>query len=213
MNWPVVEVVIGMAFFFLLMSTLASAINEGIANLFSLRARGLEQGIASMLGDGHAQAFFETAIVLSQRKPDNADTKNVGNTNGQEGKQKTNSKKPSYLGAPIFTDALQALFGVEGTAFQLDLEKVKDPGLRTNLEEFAAKVGNDATQFRKELETWFDATMNRASGWYKRRSHLILFFIGIVLAGAANLSAVTVGQRLWSDSTLRSIVTANWRTQ
>ena len=189
MNWPVVEVVIGIAFFFLLMSTLASAINEGIANLFSLRARGLETGIKSMLGHGNAEAFFETAIVLSQRKP-----RKPNKPDTPDKKQ----KKPSYLGASIFTDALDEMFGVAGASFRLDLGKIADKKLRDNLERLAEKVGNDATRFRKELESWFDATMDRASGWYKRRSHLFLFIIGLVLAGAANLSAVTVGQRLWT---------------
>ncbi|MEY2443585.1 MAG: hypothetical protein QOE00_165, partial [Ilumatobacteraceae bacterium] len=190
MSWPVVvEVVIGLVFFFWLVSVLASAINEAIANLFRMRAHGLEKGIKSMLGDEHVETFFQTAIVLSQRKP---------GTN----------RKPSYLDRSIFTDALQELFGVEGTSFRLDLSNVANDHLRTRLEQFAAKVGNDATQFRKELETWFDNTMDRASGWYKRRSHLILFIIGLVVAGVANMSPVTIGQRLWNDASFRSIVNA-----
>jgi hypothetical protein len=196
MNWPIVEFVVGIAFFFFLMSTLASAVQEAIANAFSLRAKGLESGIVSMLGHDHAEAFFDTAIVLSQRKP------------AKPGEATNERKKPSYLGASTFADALHEMFGVAGEAFRLDLGRVDDERLRVNLEHLAAKVGNDAATFRHELERWFDATMDRASGWYKRRSHLILFIIGLVLASAANLSAVTVGQRMWTDSTLRSVVNA-----
>jgi hypothetical protein len=98
-----------------------------------MRAHGLERGIKSMLGDVHVEQFFTTAIVLSQRKPGT-------------------KRKPSYLDRSIFTDALQELFGVEGTSFRLDLAGVVDTDLRKRLELLAAKVGNDATKFRKELE-------------------------------------------------------------
>ncbi len=68
MTWPVIEVVIGLAFFFWLLSLVASAINEAIASVFSLRARGLEEALVRMLGPDCAKALLDTALVSSQRK-------------------------------------------------------------------------------------------------------------------------------------------------
>src|SRR5262245_1043279 len=53
--------------------------------------------------------------------------------------------------------------------------------------------------------------MDRVSGWYKRRTQAILLTIGLLVAIAANLSAVTIGVRLWTDSSLRAVVAAEAR--
>jgi len=185
MNWPVVEVVIGLAFFFWLMSVLASAINEAIANVLALRSKGLTRGLTSMLGEEHVTDFLNTAIVLSQRK-----TPKPGQTSRRP------SRQPSYLSASLFAEGLQELFGQRGAAFRLDLAMVTNQHLRSRLETFADKVDNDSVRFRKELEDWFDATMERVSGWYKRRSHLILFLIGITVIGALILLGQSVHD-LW----------------
>jgi hypothetical protein len=49
MGWPIVEVVIGLAFLSFLLSVIASAINEAIAGWMKLRAKTLEAGIKNLL--------------------------------------------------------------------------------------------------------------------------------------------------------------------
>src|SRR3954468_20973366 len=49
---PALDVATGLAFLFFLLSTVASAINEGIASIRAKRARNLEQAVARLLGDG-----------------------------------------------------------------------------------------------------------------------------------------------------------------
>jgi hypothetical protein len=209
MNWPVIEVVIGLAFFFWLMSLVASAINEAIAGAFALRARGLERALVRMLGSQYAKDLLDTPFVSSQRK--NARSAEITPTAPKSrwaNIMPFRSRGPSYLPASTFSDALQHLFAGGGAGFSLDLATVEDAGLREILAALAEKVGNDANRFRGEVEHWFDSTMDRASGWYKRRAQAILLVIGLVLAAGANLSALTVGERLWTDASLRSVVNA-----
>jgi hypothetical protein len=209
MTWPVIEVVVGLAFFFWLMSLVASAINEGISSAFSLRARGLEEALVRMLGTDTAKALLQTSLVSSQRKRRAAaDLAPITRKSRWSNLGPFRSRGPSYMPASTFSDALQRLFGTGGVGFSLDLASVGDPDLRDVLANLAEKVGNDATRFRAEVEGWFDHTMERASGWYKRRTQAVLLVVGLLLAAGANLSALTVGQRLWSDSSLRSIVAA-----
>lgn len=189
MNWPVIEVVIGLAFFFFLMSTIASALNELFASAFSLRARGLEQALVRMLGATHAKGFFATPVVAAVRK---SDTK----------------RGPSYLDPATFSEGLHQLIGHDGPGYAIDVSKVEHRPLREVLETLAHEVENDATRFRAAVEDWFDRSMARASGWYKRRIQAILLVIGLALAFGGNLSALTVGQRLWSDASLRAVVNA-----
>ncbi|MDQ1424177.1 MAG: hypothetical protein QOD72_1675 [Acidimicrobiaceae bacterium] len=209
MTWPVIEVVIGLAFFFWLMSLVASAINEGVSSAFALRARGLEAALVRMLGADHTNDLLSTSLVSSQRKNSRpVPVKPADHKWRWSNLRPFRSRGPSYLASSTFADALQQLFGARGAGSSLDLGKIGDPELREVLGELADKVGNDAPRFRAEVEGWFDHTMERATGWYKRRTQAILLVIGLALAAGANLSALTVGQRLWTDSSLRSIVGA-----
>lgn len=188
MDWVVVEVAIGVSFFFFALSVLASSVNEAIASVFALRARNLEAALVRMLGATHARALLDTPLVASLRKRP--------------------SRGPSYLAPATFSAALHEIIGHRSAGYALDLARVELVELRSTLARLAANVGDDANRFRSEVEAWFDETMNRASGWYKRRTQAILFVIGLAVAAGANLSALSVAQRLWDDSALRASVSA-----
>ncbi|NOY98677.1 MAG: hypothetical protein GXP40_05670 [Chloroflexi bacterium] len=57
---------------------------------------------------------------------------------------------------------------------------------------------------RTNVENWFNNSMDRLSGWYKRRSNLIAFVIGLVLAATLNVNSITIAQTLWVDPTMRA---------
>lgn len=65
--------------------------------------------------------------------------------------------------------------------------------------------GNIQT-FKQKLEEWFDTTMERASGWYKRYTQFILFIIGLLIAVAFNVDSIIIAQKLSSDPKLREQV-------
>jgi hypothetical protein len=56
---------------------------------------------------------------------------------------------------------------------------------------------------RRTVEQWFDDTMDRASGWYKRSTQLWLGITGFVLACTLNVDTFSVATALWRDPTLR----------
>jgi|GEM_PF-716599 len=62
---------------------------------------------------------------------------------------------------------------------------------------------NDIEQFEQKLETWFDDSMNRVSGWYKRRTQVILFVIGICLAITFNVDVIEIAGKLSTDKDAR----------
>lgn len=53
-------------------------------------------------------------------------------------------------------------------------------------------AGNDVTKARENIENWFNSSMDRVSGWYKRRSQIILFILGFVVAGAVNADTFAI---------------------
>ncbi len=78
------------------------------------------------------------------------------------------------------------------------------------LAERAEKGGGDTQEqlqrFQKEIEVWFDQSMERASGVYKRNSRGVAILLGTTIAIAANADSIHIVDRLSKDSMLRSTV-------
>ncbi|MEG4632120.1 hypothetical protein QUB56_21420 [Microcoleus sp. AR_TQ3_B6] len=74
----------------------------------------------------------------------------------------------------------------------------------------AEKGGGDAQEqlqrFQKEIEMWFDQSMQRASGVYKRNAKGVAILLGTAIAVAANADTINIINRLSKDSMLRSTV-------
>src|SRR6476660_1976058 len=67
---PALDLAIGLAFIFFLLSTLAATIQEFIAAILGLRARTLEQGLRSLLEDPergwvYVDRFYDHALIRS----------------------------------------------------------------------------------------------------------------------------------------------------
>ena len=67
-------------------------------------------------------------------------------------------------------------------------------------------AAGDRQRFIKNIEDWFDATMDRASGWYKRRTVLFMWIIAAVLVLVLNADSFQVARGLWGNDTLRAAV-------
>jgi hypothetical protein len=80
--------------------------------------------------------------------------------------------------------------------------------IRRPLLAFLDQAGGDVARFRTSVETWFDLTMDRVSGWYKRRTQIALIIIAVIVTLIANADAVQVGRALWNDDAVRAAVVA-----
>lgn len=67
----------------------------------------------------------------------------------------------------------------------------------------------DLEKFRAKLENWFDDTMERATGWYKRYTKYILFIIGFLVAVAFNVDSIQIAEKLSRDPKLREQMVVN----
>lgn len=78
------------------------------------------------------------------------------------------------------------------------------------LAERAQKDGGDTQEqlqrFQREIEIWFDRSMERASGVYKRNARGVAILLGTAIAIGANADSVNIINRLSKDSMLRSTV-------
>lgn len=71
----------------------------------------------------------------------------------------------------------------------------------------ANTVEEELERFQKEIEVWFDRSMDRASGVYKRNAKGVAFLLGTLLAFAANADTLHIIGRLSKDTALRNAIT------
>lgn len=69
-------------------------------------------------------------------------------------------------------------------------------------------AGNDAAKARENIENWFNSSMDRVSGSYKRRSQKILLVLGLFVAIGVNADSVLIAKRLSADRALRDSLVA-----
>jgi hypothetical protein len=110
------------------------------------------------------------------------------------------------------TTAIVALLpaGQPTTLLPMGAEIAKLPAspLRTALTGIAARAGADRDKLLTELATWYDSSMDRLSGWYKRRIGRFLLVYAVVLTVAFNLDVIGLTQSLWQDSAVRAVAVA-----
>ena len=61
-------------------------------------------------------------------------------------------------------------------------------------------------KLNENIERWYNDAMDRLSGWYKRRSHLVALLLGFALAIIFNIDSIEFAKTLWRDHTLQSIL-------
>jgi hypothetical protein len=185
----VLEVTIGLTFCYGTVALIVATIQEALASLFRLRAQTLLAGVKTMLNDpgfsALAQAVYAHPLV---------------NPHGDGGGgQRDLKSKPSYIEPANFAIALvDSIARVPGEFANLGpaLEAIPDPQLRQLLLGLYRRAG-DLEQFQQRIAAWFDNTMERTSGAYKRRQMLISFLISLLLAIMLNIDSIHLFQALW----------------
>jgi len=207
------DVLIGLFFFYFLLSIVCSAINEAIAAVFRLRSQYLEKGLRRVLeGQENLDAFFANPRVQALVKP--------------PGRFIRSRRRPSSLSSRVFALTLLDTFAPpHGAAHSRDLiarakhalgpAAHRAPGapvvpaiVSRMLQDALDEEAEHVERFRGSIERSFDDMMDRVSGWYKRRVQLILFIVAIALTVAINADSYSIAQRLWKDPALRGAVVA-----
>jgi hypothetical protein len=191
-GFPVIDVVVGLAFLYLLFALACTTLNEVIAAVFDRRARMLRQGIEQLLGDkGLADAVYGHPSIVSLAKPHG-----------------TPGAGPSYIPAERFAAALvDHVTGAEpltnAKALAAGIRQLP-PAASRQLQVLFQLSKDDPDDFHKRVASWYDETMDRVTGWYKRAVQRQTYVMAIIVVLLLNLDAVQLFNRLWSDSAFRT---------
>jgi len=196
----------------LLYSLLATIIQEIISTNLGLRAEMLKKGISKMLDDeldgkGISEAFYDHPLIKylgenkSHNKPSYLNAKNFSKVlidllRGQ-------NAQPGQSFSPLIQQALNAGNTLWGKGASISPETL------SYLKSLWADAQGDVEKFSGLLEQWFDDTMERASGWFKRKTQLILFFVGLGLAIIFNIDSISIAKILSNDPKLAAQLADN----
>jgi hypothetical protein len=201
-NSTVLEVAIGLSFCYATVALIVSTVQEAIASALRLRARGLLDGIKSMLNDPHfnalARDLYAHALVNPHDDPHGAARDAV-------------KAKPSYIAPAHFAIALvDQLQTIPGNFAQLgrDIDAVGDPQIRRVLQGMYQRANGDLALFQAALADWFDSAMERVSGAYKRRALLVSLLLSLLLAIMLNVDSIHLFRSLWQHPALTAHIAA-----
>jgi hypothetical protein len=230
-NLPALDVAIGLAFVYFLLSTVCSAFNEGIATVLGWRAKTLEDAIGNLLahdekqgeGKGEGAATVDLASAVFGHWRIKALVRDPSSS-------KRRRNKPSYMPPRAFSLAVAETLATGPTAAESAEQRKKSPWQLADEEILArvehameslpdgqaralvykAAINADGTLegFRGQVETGFDDAMERASGWYKRKVQLMLAVLAAAVTLGLNVDSVRIGSQLWSDKPVRTAVAA-----
>jgi hypothetical protein len=222
----VLDIALGLSFVFLLFSLAVSRINETITTALKLRYKGLASGIAAMVGQGDGLLSVDKVLGHELIQPLQQAAKGFPGVSfmrksaaagtGLQRDASSATRGISYLPARTFSAVVLDLLAPAAPAAPDPLAQAStaisglDPHnpARTPLMRMMTDAQGDRDKFRQSIEHWFDDTMARASGWYKRYVQRIILIISIVLVASLNVDSINIAQVLWRLPTERAAVAA-----
>ena len=186
LDHPIVDVALGLILLYSTLSLVASVVKEWISSVLGWRAKNLQKGIQTLIGEDHAARLYGHPLVSTLAKE---------------------KKLPSYIGSGTFASVVVDLLAHDENGKSLVVPKDRaaklidrvgdDPVLGPALRALGNAGAETVADLRREIADWFDEGMNRVSGWYRRKAQGYIFVIGAVVAISANASTVHVVRDLW----------------
>ena len=226
----VLEVLIGLVFVFLVLSVVCSALNEGWAGLTAARARVLELGIRQLLGAELTKRFFAHARIAALSPPDRwgfvthsgirKRPSYIANTafaevtldllapasevvDGQVLRHAAGArlwKLAKYAEHSLSTkDAVRPAAPIES-----QLSAILGRAHTAVAGEAADRDEQTLAAVAKGLESLFQETMDRATGWYRRRAQGMALVFAIPVVLLANVDAIELTRAMYAQPTLRA---------
>ncbi len=196
---PMIDVGIALIFFYVVLSLIASAVQEWIASLFGLRAKTLRAGIRNMIGSQYTEKVYNHPLIKKLSKE---------------------SRFPSYIASQTLSNVLLEVIAREsrdpkpyvvhtGDEIRALVDKIdQNHPLKEILGALIDDSEDVAASLRNRLSGWFDEGMSRVAGWYVRQAKAIILVIAGTVTVATNASSIHLAEELWRNDALRVQVAA-----
>jgi hypothetical protein len=207
----VLDVALGLVFIYLVLSLICSAACEAIESLLKSRSHYLKRGIQELLNDPSGKELvaelYSHPLVCSLF---------TGRYNPAK-----NGNLPSYIPPANFALALMDIAGIANSvksaagasgadAIQSALAAYssKNPAVAQALLTLAHTADFDLNRMRTAIEAWYNSSMDRVSGWFKRRTHWVVLALGLIIAAGINADTILITNSIATDKSLRESLVA-----
>ena len=210
----ILEVFMGLGFLFALLSLASTAAREVLESILKSRGRTLKRAVDAMLGQAQSNKLYDHDMVrgLYRRTPQEQQN---GPWRGRLLQLVKARDLPSYIPSRTFAIALLDSLQVGLLSNPADMRKLAStsstpagPNPRGAVRAAIETAGYDPERTRFEIAAWYDAAMDRASGWYKRQTQLWLLVIATTLTLLLNIDALRIAQYLYRNSAERAALIA-----
>jgi hypothetical protein len=213
-DWGILDLAIGLSFTYLILSLICTTVVEAWASARRLRPRNLQRAIHLILGapppskkngeapDRLAGRFYAHPLIQALAPA---------------------GRHPSYIAPATFAKVVQEIIREDAAKAEKRGALEDDAPLSEFLADWKPPSEQDGAQVKtalvaalrgakgaaeenQRLEDWFNATMERSTGWYKRDSQLHSAVIALLLTVMVNADTLQMAERLWSNPTLRAAV-------
>ena len=194
----ILDIAIGLVFVYLLLSLVVTAANEVIASRLRWRAQNLYEGMRELLRDpkddkGWADKLYGHPLVNALS---------------------SGTAKPSYVPSRTFSLALLDLIDPAKTEGARSLESIRagiaklPPELGKTVTVLFDEAEHNIEKLKTGIEVWFNTSMERVSGWYKRKSQNVMLILAAAVTVAFNVDTLSVVRTLSNDSAVRASLVA-----
>lgn len=226
----ILEIAIGVVFIWVLLALITSALQEWISQLLKWRPTMLKEAIKNILAnDALAEEFYKHPLIKSlhssggKREPSAIPNNQFASvvfdliSKAKVTPEKAvdlvydagtqdSAAEEAQTAIKTIRDNINGLVKDEGGKFQ-SLAGALDAllmGVSTNV----TKADEAVADARQRVENWFEDSMVRLSGSYKRRTHVFSVIIGIVLAATINADSLAIANHLWREPLVRQALVA-----
>jgi hypothetical protein len=218
------EVLIGLVLVYLLLSLVCSTIQEAFAAWLNWRGDMLRSAIQRLLADDKALADklyahpLVDALKKDEREPSYIPNRTfaealVGILSAVEGAPPVRSaedrlralERALESGTSASSKLPSTLQRALANLFEMAKDKLAVELKQGKLAEGVADAAKTLDAFKHELDAWFERTMNRATGWYRRKSQLWQYVIATVVVAITNADTLMITEQLANDPEARAV--------
>ena len=177
---------IGLVSIYLVTAISCTAATETISSLLGLRWKMLKAGISNLFNDKEAvRQFYDNPLIRPLF----------------HGRTHPTSIPAARFSGYVFEQIFPSTKPDDIVTAQEIVEKAQiSEALKGSLIAILGTAENRLEVFRANVETWFDASMESVSEWYKNRTKIISLVAALVIAGLGNVDTIAISRFLSSNS-------------
>jgi hypothetical protein len=197
------DVVLGLVFVYLLLAIICTTVNEWIAGVMGTRSNTLRKAIKQLLdgqsGDAASQdlnwflkQFYAHPLITGMLQPG------------------ADNPHPAYIPSRTFATAVMDIATQQKSGvisfgdLETGINQLPDGDVKNALLALIQNAPGDLNRAQRNIEAWFDDTMARVSGWYKRRTQVWTVLVAVALTLATNADTLRVVRTLLKDPAQRA---------